>query len=462
MSHTTNNVQGCLAWIKGIFSKEAGIPFPSKDPFYSERPYNFTSLPAGAILRSRQFSVIYFPGFDNPPLQAWQVAYKTTAQNGLTPQVTVLTIFRPSTAQPDSEGKYRILAYGAKCDSAGTNFRTSYALRAGNDYTLGAASEQIFIAPCLDRGWIVVVSDYESETCAFGAGPQSAYAFLDSIRAALAFEPMGVPKSEEGVYEAKVAMWGYSGGALAVGWAAQQQPTYAPDLTKYLVGASMGGLPSDLKACAEFTNKQMSAGLIIGIMQGLANAYPELQTWLGKNANKLGKAALLMALTKSFGAIMREFRDINILGTYFDVPDPLEVELISSIMEENKLGTKGQFPTTPCQVYQSLHDQVVPYKTTDDLMVVWSARGARIDYVRDQLSNHVVLCFTGTPSAIRWIQARFEGEPTIGQPGKPSIETVITILNTNDASSTLGEQRKNEMYNLLEKQYIKPGLNWWT
>ena len=172
--------------------------------------------------------------------------------------------------------------------------------------------------------------------------------------------------------------------------------------------------------------------------------------------------AILMALTKSFGTIMKELRGINILGTYFDVPEPQEVELISSIMQENKLGRKGQFPTTPCQVYQSLHDQVVPYKTTDDLMVVWSARGARIDYVRDQLSNHVVLCFTGTPLSIRWMQARFEGEPTIGQPGKPSIETVITILNTNDASSTLGEQRKKEMYNLLAKQYIKSGLNWWT
>lgn len=320
----------------------------------------------------------------------------------------------------------------------------------------------MFIEPCLDRGWTIIVSDYESETCAFGAGYQSGYAFLDSIRAALAFEPMGVPKNEKGDYQAKVAMWGYSGGALAVGWAAQLQPTYAPDLSKYLVGASMGGLASDLKACAEYTNKCMSAGLIVGVLQGLANAYPDLQSWLDKNANTLGKTALNMALTQSFGVIMKALRNVDVLGTYFDTQDPLQVELISSIMQDNKLGTKDHFPTTPCQIYQSLHDEVVPYKTTDDLVVAWSAQGTCIDYVRDELSTHVVLCFTGTPLAIRWMQARFAGEPTIGQPGKPSILTVITSLDTNDASSTLGKQRQNEMQNLMENQYFKPDRHWWT
>ncbi len=173
-----------------MFAKKSTIPLPDKDPFYTERSDTFSALANGAVLRSRQIEVVYFPGFDNPPLQAWQVAYKTKAQDGMTPQVTALTILKPSTAQPDKDGKYRVAFYMAKCDSAGQNFRTSYALRAGNDYTLGAASEQVFIAPMLDRGWIVVVPDYESETCAFGAGYQSGYASLDSIRAAFAFQPM--------------------------------------------------------------------------------------------------------------------------------------------------------------------------------------------------------------------------------------------------------------------------------
>ena len=445
-----------------LFSKKHGIPLPENDPFYFDRSDNFSALANGAILRSRQIEVVYFPGFDDPPLQAWQVAYKTKAQDGMTPQVTVVTILRPSTAAPDSDGKVRMLVYGAKCDSAGTNFRTSYAFRAGNDYTLGAASEQIFIAPTLDRGWICVVPDYESETCAFGAGYQSGYAFLDSIRAALNFEPVGITKDSSGNFQAKIAMWGYSGGALAVGWAAQLQPSYAPDLSKYLVGASMGGLPNDLKAIAEWTNKGIAAGLIVGVMRGLANAYPELEEWLDQHANKIGKAALQLALTKSFGVIMANTLEKDVLGTYFDTPDLLTATVPAQVIADNKMGSNEHTPTVPCQIYQSLQDEVVPYKTTDDLVVAWSAQGACIDYVRDTLSAHIVLCFTGSPMAIRWMQDRFDGKPTQAQPGKPSVETVVTSLDTSDASMTLGKQRQNDMQNLLENQYKRTGRIWWT
>lgn len=445
-----------------LFSKKAGIPLPANDPFYFTRPDDFSALGNGAILRSRSIEVVYFPGFEDPPLQAWQVAYKTKAQDGMTPQVTVLTILRPSTATPDKDGKYRIMIYGAKCDSAGTNFRTSYALRAGNDYTLGAASEQIFIAPCLDRGWITVIPDYESETCAFGAGFQSGYAFLDSIRASLNFELMGVTKDENGTFKAKITMWGYSGGALAVGWAAQLQPTYAADLTQYLVGASMGGLPSDLKAIAKHTNKGIAAGLIVGVMQGLANAYPQLQEWLNQHANKTGAAALEMALTKSFKVIMSSTINKDVLGTYFNTTDLLEERIPAHVISENQMGINELVPTVPCQIYQSLHDEVVPFKTTDDLVVAWSAKGACIDYTRDQLSAHIILCFTGCPAAIEWMQDRFDAKPTKARKGTPSVETVVTSLDTSEASRTLGKQRQNDMQSLLENQYKKPGRNWWT
>ncbi|GAK63510.1 lipase [Moesziomyces antarcticus] len=457
-----NDAQGCLAGFRGLFGKKGSIPLPANDDFYTARDSSFSAHANGAILRSREIEVVYFPGFDSPALQAWQVAYKTKAQDGMTPQVTVLTILRPSTARPDADGKYRIVIYGSKCDSAGTNFRTSYLLRAGNDYTLGAASEQVFIAPCLDRGWIAVVPDYESETCAFGAGYQSGYAMLDSLRAALSFEPIGLRRDSNGVYQAKVCLWGYSSGALAVGWAAQLQASYAADLSQYLVGASMGGLPSDFKACGQRTNKDVAAGLLVGIMQGLANAYPELQDWLDLHANKTGKAALQKALTKSFGVVMSSCAFQDVLGTYFDVPDLLADPLIARIMAENKLGVAEDVPQMACQVYQSLHDEVVPYRTTDDLVVAWSAKGACIDYTKDTLSAHVVLCFTGCAMAIRWIQDRFDGKPTRAQPGQPRVETVLTSLDTNDASLTLGRQRQTDMKNLLESQYKRPGRNWWT
>jgi hypothetical protein len=109
-----------------------------------------------------------------------------------------------------------------------------------------------------------------------------------------------------------------------------------------------------------------------------------------------------------------------------------------------------------------LHDEVVPCQTTDDLVVAWSAKGACIDYTKDTLSAHVVLCFTGCAMAIRWMQDRFDSKPTRAQPGQPHVETVLTSLDTSDASLTLGRQRQTDMQNLLENQYKRPGRNWWA
>ncbi|EST07618.1 Lipase, secreted [Kalmanozyma brasiliensis GHG001] len=458
--HLTDDAQSCFAAVKSFFSKKTTIPHPQDDPFYFTCSPEFATLSAGTILRSREVEIIYFPGFDH--LSAWQVAYKTTAQDGTAPLVSVATILRPSNAAPDADGRYRIVAYGAKCDSAGQNFRTSYALRAGNDDTLGAASEQIFLGPLLDRGWIVIVPDYESETCAFGAGNQSGYAFLDAIRAGLSFAPMGVPKDDTGVFRAKVNMWGYSGGALAVGWAAQLQSEYAPDLTRYVVGASMGGLPSNLGAIAKWTNKGVAAGLIVGVMQGLANAYPTLQAWLNEHANATGKAALAMASVKSFGVIMQSNFEKDVLGTYFDTTDLLAESLPADIVAQNTLAAGEQWPRTPCQIYQSLHDEVVPHETTDTLVAAWSKHGACIDYTKDELSAHVVLCFTGCAMAVRWMQDRFDGKKTVAEPGKPNEETVLTSLDTSDATETLGKERQAEMQDVLQKQYVEPGRIWWT
>src|SRR6202795_126888 len=62
---------------------------------------------------------------------------------------------------------------------------------------------------------------------------------LDSIRAAFNSSTVGLPD------DAKVAMLGYSGGAIATEWAAELASTYAPDVNARMVGAAMGGVLVD-------------------------------------------------------------------------------------------------------------------------------------------------------------------------------------------------------------------------
>ena len=75
---------------------------------------------------------------------------------------------------------------------------------------------------------------------------------LDSIRATTAYSDIGIQAG------AKVALWGYSGGATAVGWAAALHKTYAPEVN--LVGVAQGGTPANLTAAAESLDGGLFAG----------------------------------------------------------------------------------------------------------------------------------------------------------------------------------------------------------
>ncbi len=149
-----------------MFAKKSSIPLPENDPFYSSRSDNFTSFGNGAILRSRPIEVVYFPASTTLPSKPGKshtnqsAGRHDTSHNGP---------HHPQTVHRRPRRQWQVLHHGLRLKMRFCRHQLShhYALRAGNDYTLGAASEQIFIAPCLDRGWITVVPDYESETCAF-------------------------------------------------------------------------------------------------------------------------------------------------------------------------------------------------------------------------------------------------------------------------------------------------------
>jgi hypothetical protein len=101
-------------------------------------------------------------------------------------------------------------------------------------------------------GWVVTIADHEGPNSAFISGRLSGRAILDSIRATKAFNTI---KLDSGV---KTVMWGYSGGASAIGWAAAIHSSYAPELN--IVGAAHGGTPANLTAAALYLNKSGGAG----------------------------------------------------------------------------------------------------------------------------------------------------------------------------------------------------------
>lgn len=159
------------------------------------------------------------------------------------------------------------MSYQTAEDSPTSDCAPSYSLQQGTSLAgVLPQAEILLMDTLLARGWYVNTPDYEGPKSYFTVGANSGQGVLDSIRAVLS---TGNQTQIHG--NAQVQLWGYSGGALASGWATQLQPSYAPDLT--IIGAALGGTPVDLNATMNAANKSPFCGLIPAGIHGLSAQY---------------------------------------------------------------------------------------------------------------------------------------------------------------------------------------------
>ena len=185
---------------------------PADDLFY-RRPEGLDALHPGEVLDARPVEVRSFRRLVDA--DAWQVKFRSTDPRGAAASgvTTVMIPRRPF------EGSVRpLLSYQCAIDSLGATADPSYTLRHGNLWELP------LMVRALRRGWAVVTTDHNGPRHAFGALPLVARFVLDGIRAAIAFEPAGFDAATP------IGLWGYSGGAQATLFSAEQQPAYAPEL----------------------------------------------------------------------------------------------------------------------------------------------------------------------------------------------------------------------------------------
>ena len=114
----------------------------------------------------------------------------------------------------------------------------------------GAADLITVAQPFLDRGYVVVATDYEGLGTPgphpFLVGPSEGRGVLDAARAARLVRDSGAGS--------RVALLGHSQGGHAVLWAAELAPTYAPELE--IAGAVAAAPAGDLVAIATAIRRQ--------------------------------------------------------------------------------------------------------------------------------------------------------------------------------------------------------------
>ncbi|MCW2799202.1 MAG: secretory lipase family protein [Aeromicrobium sp.] len=391
---------------------QAAVPTPTTDPFYRYTAgKTLASIKPGTVLKTRTISY-HIVGLALP-LKATQLLYRSTDQLGK-PSVNVTSVV----SAPGHTTSARAISYQSFYDSLNPADEPSYAISGG--LTLGGMIPNVelgLFGPFLLQGYSIIIPDTEGQTADFAAGPEYGTLTLDAIRAASSSKSAGLSKST------KVGMIGYSGGAIATGWASALAPTYAPDVNRQLVGAAEGGVLVNPAHNLHYIDGSLVwSGVTVMAVIGISRAFhidltPYLNAYGLSLYNKLHAASIETVLGAYPGLTWAK-----LAKPAYQTPESIPV-YVRAVNKLN-LGSVGT-PTAPMFIGQGAGgvlegtpgnkpgigkgDGVMIAGDVRSLARQYCSHGATIKYAQYDLTSHVTSVPQWLPSAISWLNQRFAG-----------------------------------------------------
>jgi hypothetical protein len=362
------------------------VPPAIEDPF-PRVPEDLDALAPGDVFDGRAVEVrtLRRPvGAD-----AWQVAFRSTDTHGA-PVAGITTVIVPH--RPSAGSVRPLLSYQPAIDSLGAAADPSFTLRRGNHLELP------LMARALRRGWAVVVTDHTGPHHAFAAGVLAGRLVLDGIRAARAFEPAGLDPA------APIGLWGYSGGSQATLAAAEQHPSYAPELR--IAGVAAGGLPVDPASSTgdfeDIYDGSVLSGIPLGALIGISREFPDVDL-LG-SLTPAGQALVASAADMTVEQLFLSFPFLH-WRHYLTVPGVMDIPGLPAAFEASRLGQAT--PTAAMHLYHGVHEQNLPIADADEFVACYRRGGADVEYRRLRFGEHMIVAVTGAPGALRFLSERF-------------------------------------------------------
>lgn len=406
------------------------ISFPGGGPKpgdFGYPPEGYEDEKPGTVLRSREIEPAHF-GIFKIQATGYQLLYRTSGMNSSDPAVAITTVIIPQTHDSD-----RLVVSATPEDAASYGCRPSALLQSQflpQFQSIISRIEMILNNIYLQKGYVVTIPDYEGPRSAFGVGQIAGHAMLDAARATLNW------KKSELNDNAKIVGVGYSGGAIAAGWAAQLHPSYASELNA--VGFSFGGTPTNLTTLINRVDGGALAGLVALGAAGVINGFPELEPVADKYLTKDGKNAIKYVRSQCAvtGAVPFAFQTIQgpkyVKGglKLHDVPG------LGEVMDRLTLADdKSLTPTAPVFMFHATTDEFVPYGAAKTAAKNWCNRGANVEFLTETFTSEHIVAYIGTlTKMIDFVADRFNGKSFHG--GKctfPSISSPLFDLEDNAA-----------------------------
>ncbi|WP_425303174.1 lipase family protein [Nocardia wallacei] len=378
----------------------APIPLPPElDPGFYHPPAEIVAAKApGEIIAARQVDVANL-GLIPVNVDAWQLSYRSTDTRDA-PIAAVTTVLKPRGSAPD-----KVLSVQIAADSLAQYCSPSYALRQWSVAPfvgqIVAPAEFVIAQGAVQQGWGVVIPDHQGPNQAYAAGPLAGRITLDGLRAARDFEPMRIAP------DARLGLYGYSGGAIATGHAAELKQSYAPELN--IVGAAEGGVPADLGVVLDVANGQATAGLVMAAVQGLSREYPDFARFLDERMDPLGKTieTIQGGLCVQY---VSSFPFLNLKGMLRVPGDPMQQPAVRDVVDRTRMGKA--VPDLPMYIWQGNPDEIIPVGQVNTLVDTYCRNpDADVQYTREHLAEHVATEISGAGPALLWMKDRLDGIP---------------------------------------------------
>lgn len=395
---------------------EALAPKPQDDPFYTysgSKPLE--SIKPGTVLAARSipFHILGIP----TALKTTQLLYRSTSQTGK-PTVNVTSVIQPL-GQRD---KTRVISFQSAYDSLNRNDQPSHAIAGG--LTFGGIVPNVELAVFglfLTQGFSVIVPDTEGQRADFAAGPEYGMNTLDSIRAAFNSSTVGLPA------DARIALLGYSGGAIASEWAAELAPTYAPDVNERLIGAAIGGVLVHSAHNLHYVGgTYFWAGVMPMALIGIARAFEiDFTPYLSPHGLQLFRGMQTTSIVNVLGQPRYwQLKWADLVSSEYPIPESLT--LFVTLANKLIMGTGGT-PTIPLFIGQGAYgdlewtpgnkpgigagDGVMIAGDVRTLARTYCEKGTTVYYEQYARLSHITSVPFWLVKAIDWIMDRFAGEP---------------------------------------------------
>ncbi|KAG7191475.1 uncharacterized protein KQ657_003070 [Scheffersomyces spartinae] len=326
------------------------------------------------------------------------------------------TCFMATLLKPPNAKKNKLVSYQTAEDSASVDCAPLYAFKAGSsDATTTTRIEILLINTMLSKGYYVITPDYEGLDAAFAAAIREGKHTLDGVRAALKSGSFsGLSNSPDTV------MWGYSGGSIATGWAAAQQPEYAPELKTVLRGACMGGMVTNLTSLLMHLDGSIYAGLMVSGLGGLSREYPSINATIHEKI----KPDMIKQAFGSYdhcmaASIIQYFKAPVFVGDnhwikhegYGVLNDPRVSKIMNNLTYQSH---ENYLPQIPVFVYQGIKDDIIPINGTEVLYKDWCDKGIKsFEFAVSESTGHIKEAVFGSPAAVKWVDKMINGGKAI-------------------------------------------------